>query len=143
MSENKSFSKWQDIRIKQLGFANNLILALALGVMGFAIKFIQDENFEPNNIQKSLIWIGGVLTLISILLGILLIINRLEDFRLTANIARKRETGNRKDLIADRESSRKLGKKTWKFFVWQTSTFFIGFLSFLILFLITMKDKII
>lgn len=143
MSDNKSFIKWQDIRIKQLGFANNLIIGLALGVMGFAIKFIQAENFEANSIQKMLIWIGGIAILISILLGLILIINRLEDFKLTAQIARKRESNNRQGIENDREKSKKLGKKTWNYFVWQVSTFFVGFLIFSIVFLFSMKDKIL
>lgn len=66
MENNKSYLKWQGIRISQLGFANNLIIVLAIALLGFIIDFIQTENLTLSSVQKFLFWIGCSLVLISI-----------------------------------------------------------------------------
>jgi hypothetical protein len=38
MADNDNFTRWQNIRIMQLGFANNLIILLAVGLLGFSIN---------------------------------------------------------------------------------------------------------
>lgn len=138
----KSYLKWQDIRINQLGYANNLIIALAVALLGFTIKFIQTEDLILSNFQKVLFWIICSLIIISVGLGIYVVLNRLEDFKLTAQIARKRETNERDGIENDRLKSEKLGKKTWNSFIWQIVTFLGSFLCLLILVLISLKEII-
>ncbi|PHN95485.1 hypothetical protein CSC80_09205 [Maribacter sp. 6B07] len=140
---NKSYLKWQDIRIKQLGYANNLIIALAVAVLGFAINFIQTEDLILSSFQKKLFWVASSLIIISIGLGIFVILNRLEDFKLTAQIARKRDKNERDRIEDDRLKSEKMGKKTWNSFIWQIVTFLVSFLCLLILVLISLKEIII
>ncbi len=140
---NKSYLKWQDIRIKQLGYANNLIIALAVAVLGFAINFIQTEDLILSSFQKKLFWVASSLIIISIGLGIFVILNRLEDFKLTAKIARKREKNERDGIEDDRLKSERMGKKTWNSFIWQIVTFLVSFLCLLILVLISLKEIII
>lgn len=140
---NKSYLKWQDIRIKQLGYANNLIIALAVAVLGFAINFIQTEDLILSSFQKKLFWVASSLIIISIGLGIFVILNRLEDFKLTAQIARKREKNERDGIEDDRLKSERMGKKTWNSFIWQIVTFLVSFLCLLILVLISLKEIII
>ncbi|WP_299065529.1 hypothetical protein [uncultured Polaribacter sp.] len=135
--------KWQDIRIKQLGYANNLIIALAVAVLGFAINFIQTEDLILSSFQKKLFWVASSLIIISIGLGIFVILNRLEDFKLTAKIARKREKNERDGIEDDRLKSERMGKKTWNSFIWQIVTFLVSFLCLLILVLISLKEIII
>ena len=139
---SKSYLKWQDIRITQLGYANNLIIALAIALLGFTIKFIQTEDLILSNFQKVLFWIICALIIISIGLGIFVVLNSLEDFKLTAQIARKRETNERDGIENDRLDSKKLGKKTWNCFIWQIVTFLVSFLCLLILVLISLKEII-
>ena len=69
-------------------------------------------------------------------------INRLEDFRLTAKIARNREKNNRENIQADRNVAKIMGKKTWNGFVWQIVTFGVSFLCFSITILIEYWDKL-
>jgi hypothetical protein len=142
MENNKSYLKWQDIRISQLGFANNLIIVLAVALLGFIIDFIQTENLTLICIQKFLFWIGCSLIIISIGLGIFVVINRLADFKLTAGIARKRETNERDGIESDRIESKRLGGKTWNGFIWQIVAFIVSFLLLLIMVLISLKDII-
>lgn len=143
MKNNDSFVRWQNIRIAQLGFANNLLIALAVALVGFTLEFIQADELILNCIQKILFWIGIVLCVISMALGVFVVINRLEDFKLTAQIARKRETENTSGINEDRAVTDKLGKKTWNCFIWQVVTFSIGFLLLLIMILIELIDIIV
>jgi hypothetical protein len=142
MEENISYSKWQNIRISQLGFANNLIIALGVALLGYIIDFIQTENLILTCLQKSLFWVGCSLIIFSISFGIFVVLNRLEDFKLTARIARKRESKERDGIENDRIESKKLGKKTWNRFIWQISTFIVSFLILLVMVLISLKDII-
>lgn len=141
MSVNESYLRWQDIRINQLGFANNLIIGLSVGLIGFSLNFI--ENQEVLSLaQKSFFWLGCGLELISLLLGILLVWNRLEDFRLTAKIALIRESGNKEGLEVMRTDSTKLGEKTWKYLNFQMIAFFVGFVCITILYILANSEKL-
>jgi len=141
MADNDSYTRWQNIRITQLGFANNLIILLAVGLLGFSMTFLKDVA-TLSFYQKIFFWFSCISILASICFGITVIINRLDDFKITAQIARKRETGNRDGIENDREESKEMGKRTWNYFITQVSTFLIGFLCLLILILIEYKDKI-
>ncbi len=142
MTDKESYIRWQNIRITQFGFANNLIIGLSIAQVGYIVNFIQSDNLVLNCFQKILFWFGGGLSLVSIALGIFVVFNRLEDFRLTAKIAKNRESDIIESLETDRKKSMKLGKKSWNTFIWQTSTFIIGFLLLLIIILIELKSII-
>lgn len=139
----KSYLKWQDIRITQLGYANNLIIALAVALFGFTIKFIQTEDLILSNFQKVLFWIICALIIISVGLGIYVVLNRLEDFKLSAQIARKRETNKRDGIENDRLKSERLGNITWNIFIWQIVTFIVSFLCLFLLVLNSLKEIIL
>ncbi|WP_422353887.1 hypothetical protein [Roseivirga pacifica] len=139
---NESYIRWQNIRITQLGFANNLILGISIALIGFMLDFLQTDDLVLNSCQKFLFWVGGSLTLVSIGFGLYVVFNKLDDFRLTAQIARKRETGKTDGIEDDRTESKVLGTKTWNCFIWQVSTLIVGFLLNLVLVLIEIKDII-
>jgi hypothetical protein len=88
---NESYIRWQNIRITQLGFANNLIITLTVASLGYLMNFINSHNIL-NFFQKLLFWISSTLLIFSCFVGLLVIINRLEDFKITAQIAKKRES---------------------------------------------------
>jgi hypothetical protein len=138
---NESYIRWQNIRITQLGFANNLIIGLSVGLLGYLMSFIT-KSISFNLFQKILIWFCCPLLLISCLMGLLLIINRLEDFRITSQIARKRELGENVDIKILRSQTKEIGKKTWNLFIWQVSTFFLGFVCIIAIILINFIQKI-
>ena len=142
MSKQDSFIRWQNITINQLGFVNNLIVVLAIGLIGYSINFIQNEKIILISVQKVFFWIGGILLLSSITLGILTSINRLRDFKLTAKIARKRESKQLEDIEENREKSKELGIVTWSLLISQIITFGIGFILTLITVIIEYFDKI-
>lgn len=94
------FSKWQTKQIDLLTFCINLMFTISIAVSGFIIS-----NQDKNLFKDKLIWGNCSLTktslcllILSATLGILAVISRLNDFRLTKNTikARRRiyELGN-------------------------------------------------
>lgn len=142
MNNQDRFTRWQLIRINQLTFLNNLILGLSIALLGYIFHYINQDAIYLNKPQKFLFWASLLFTLSSIFLAIILAINRLEDFKKTANIARKKDTKEFNTLQNERTETKILGKRTWCLFYWQIATFFISFIVFAILILIEIFDKI-
>lgn len=130
-----SFVRWQAIAIAQMGYAVNLILTFATAALGFALATIKNLS------QKSPCWGGcflvlaGISLMISITIGICCVLNRLRDFRESAQIARKRERweddGVGKTWIDDqlrcrRRRNEERGKLSNKLFDRQVRSFGLG-----------------
>jgi hypothetical protein len=105
------------------------------------ITFLEDVS-SLTICQKFFFWSSCILILVSIGFGIALIVNRLNDFKITAQIALRIKNGKRDGIENDRQESKEMGKQTWNYFTIQVSTFLVGFLCLLILVLIEYKDKI-
>lgn len=141
--ERKRFARWQQIRITQLSYIVNLIIAISCACLGFMINFISDLNSELSFCTKILFWTGSILTITSIGLAIVLSIIRLENFRITALIALDTDRENISDSHNHRKKSKKYDKQTWCLFIWQMSTFFVGLFAFLIAVLIEFRKMIL
>ena len=142
MTEYKRFSRWQQIRINQLGFVNNLILGLSIGVIVYITNFLISTNISLSFYQKLFFWIGAILILISILVGISLAIIRLENYRVTARKALKNDKKEKEGMKLLRDKSDCLDKITWILFYFQIGTFLISFLAFVLLFFLEIQHKI-
>ena len=122
-----SFIRWQSTTITQLTYSVNLILGLAVGVLGFQVALLLNDKFNPIAWQKCAFSISMFLLVLSVALGIWCVINRLRDFRATAKAARMREDGKpNEDTQPYRDLYKKLGKRTWVLFWWQVGTFGVG-----------------
>jgi uncharacterized membrane protein len=153
MAERKeSFVRWQGIAITQLGYAVGLILSFATASLGFALTLIKDKDYDPICSAKVLMLVCLASLITSIALGLLCVLNRLWDFRITKEIAKEREelesqgkTANEiKPLLHEkREKSRFLGERTWSLFWWQIGTFAMGIAALIIAFVIAYCDKIL
>jgi hypothetical protein len=151
----ESFIRWQGRSIQQMGFFNNLLLGLATGLLAFQtqLAFNQKVSLVPCEI---VVLVTSILVLFaSILVGGSLAWNRLNDFRITAQIARKHEKvarqrkneeqdnigevrrksehlGERDDIEKLRRKSERLGERTWNLIQWQATLFVVGGLLLLI-----------
>ncbi len=122
-----SFVRWQSITIGQLTYAINLILSFSVATLGFQVTLLLSDKFKPVSWQKCSFSLSLFLLFASIILGVLVVINRLRDFRATTKAARKREEGAlEKDIEQYQILYRKLGKSTWYLFWWQLGTFSVG-----------------
>ena len=109
--------RWTDRTLSQLSFYNNLLLTLSIGFLSFAYKMerIEDINISfKNNIDWSLTLyvISITMTTFSILLGLVISLSRLYDFRLTRQVNQIRQR-------AWEHSDKKLDEKTPDKFSWR------------------------
>jgi hypothetical protein len=131
--------RWQQLRISQLSYTNNLILTLTLGMLAFSVSKIGlriPDNFSLFFLISS----SFSSLLLSLLIGIILTINRLCDFRITTKIIRfeKRKYELQatykklnipiiKNYIYTlKKKARELGKATWILLYVQLGLFLAG-----------------
>jgi hypothetical protein len=124
-TQNERFVRWQKISIEHLGFCNNLILAIAIAALSYSVTLTQDKTFVAARTAHP--YLGPVLFIalgalsLSVVLGLLCMLNRLRDFRATAQRA--------KDSLAavSKEEVGQMGKITWILFYSQAWTFMAAF----------------
>lgn len=138
--DNSSFAGWQEKRIEQFGFVNNLFIALASGFLILeAQSFLGEAAFKVTEA----LFIGGttVLMFASLLVGCALAINRLLSFRNTAKIARKRETKQRDGIENLRTLTDAIDGRSWNMLWWQTGLFILGSTLFVVLIILEIITK--
>lgn len=137
------FVRWQNITIKQLGFTTNLILTITVGVIGFVVNKIADENFKITSNGKALFIIGLFSLFLSFIMGIVINLTRLYDFRKTTRIVRKKMK-NEKDseLYVLKKATECLGKASWIIFRIQIISFAFALTFILLSFIIIYSDKL-
>lgn len=125
--QNGSFIRWQSRSIEELGKAVNLLLTLCLATIGFVLAKLLDKDFKFQNCSSNTIVIIGVfILLISTILLLVLMYNRLQAFKKTTEIARKREKNERNDIDTLRLEVKKKDKCTWMLFHYSINTFIVG-----------------
>src|SRR5688500_13145415 len=122
MPNHDRFIRWQSITIQHFSSTTNLILSLATGLLAFNSLLLIENKFESACAFNTAIF-GMILMLLSVLFAIACMINRLHDFRLTAQIARKDVEGG--SVSQDRDEAKVIGKLTWVLLYLQLSMFII------------------
>jgi hypothetical protein len=130
--DRESFARWQSTTIQQLGYSINLVLALSTASLGFAFTLTRDGDFAAHCLAKALSSTSLLLFTLSTSLGIAVTLNRLFDFRKTAQIALDRERWCEQEVsVSDIDSRlserraqvRRLGDRTWWLFYCQIASF--------------------
>ena len=85
---SERYAKWQDKTREQLSFFNNLLLTLCVGFLSFVFANSHyTKKIEISSENKNFyIIVSIILISLSILSGLLVVINRLYDFRITSHI---------------------------------------------------------
>ena len=123
----ESSIRWQGRTIEQFGYVLNLILGLSVAALGFGVSLISNEHFVRTGWQNCVFVTSLLFLMLSIAMAIWCIINRLRDFRATAETARKREDGMSPiELQPLRTLTKTLGEKTWILFWFQVGSFGLG-----------------
>jgi hypothetical protein len=118
------FIRWQNRTIEQMGYAVNLILGLAVATLGFSHNLLSSSpEFTPIDFAKFCFTSSLFSTVTLIILGIWCVITRLEDFRITKDVARAEERASPTGQNGPRSKMNNLGKRTWILFRWQWRTF--------------------
>jgi hypothetical protein len=122
-----SFVRWQAITIGQLTYAINLVMGLSVATLGFQVALLLGDNFTPTGLQKCAFVLSLFALMISVVFGVVVVINRLRSFRETMRTARAREKAKEAAIIeGHRQLYRKLDKRTWWLFWWQVGAFASG-----------------
>lgn len=138
-----SFIRWQFISINQFSYVVNLLIVLSVSTVGFSVSLLFKNEFLPVDRSKFL-FTGALFTqLFSLVFGFWCNIYRLNNFRLTMDIARKRELGAEShDLACLRQKTEKLGKEIWLIFWWQFVMFCVGILMLTFALMIICRNKL-
>lgn len=119
-----SFIRWQSVTREHFTFTSNVVLGLATGLLAF----ISERLLTGVPLQCHILLLAGMAALSLVLsIGIALwcSINRLKDFRATAQIARHRY---RNEVVPqeDRLETKVLGERSWQLFKLQLILFGLG-----------------
>jgi hypothetical protein len=138
------FTRWQNNAITQLTFSINVFLGLAAAVLGYAVSLLTSDKFAFNGISRFLFAGAMLCQLFSLLAGIVVVITRTLDFRLTARITRNIQ--KKRDVAQTelwRKKAKALGRTSWRLFWMQIFFFVVGILSLLASVFITYKDRVL
>jgi cytosine/uracil/thiamine/allantoin permease len=141
---DESFIRWRDTTRTHLGHTNNLVIGLSVGLLAYCGTLLGQSDFKPIGISRSLfLWTMGVLLSCAIL-GIACTVNRLLDFRLTAETVKKRDRENATDadLQPLRAKTRRYGFATWAFLWLQLASFAGGVILFVVAFISIYGNKL-
>lgn len=119
-----SFVRWQAVTVAQLTYAINLLLTFAVATLGFQVALLAGDKFSlAASWQKCLFSLSIFVLGVSIIFGLVVVVNRLRSFRATMRAARAREKGDTEALTVNRAKYTILDRRTWCLFWWQAGTF--------------------
>jgi polyferredoxin len=135
-NETGRFQRWQKIAVDQLSYALNLIFTLSIAALGYCFSLLRDGAFKPGVSAKCTMLLAIASLAASAFCGLACIINRLWDFRGTAQRARGREDAPTQDEL------RGLGRRTWVLFYCHCAMFSLGVVALAIALLLTYSGKL-
>jgi hypothetical protein len=118
MDENEPYTRWQGFRISQLGVSIALFLTFSVATLGFSANILVQSTYPITNcLAKVFFLLSIAFGLVSVLLGSLTCLVRLEDFRNTARVVRHRsDRSMASEVDRWRKASERLGRWTWGLF---------------------------
>jgi hypothetical protein len=134
--KHEAFQRWHDHQIEQFGAAGNTLFAVASAAFGYSLTLLSDSNQSLVRSHTICFELFTSAFAVSSILGIISILNRLFDFRLTARrhkLRDKRDAEKNDRKIKeehDREASalykttRRMGYWTW-FLLYAQGLFFL------------------
>lgn len=143
LQSNDRFVRWHTVLREYLTFLHNALTAVAIAIVGGLIALLQEKEFMPESCGKFFFTSGLILCLLSLLVGCLLALNRLKDFRLTVEKIKSELTNPTfDDLKETKESIKLLGKITWWMFRLQVYFLLLGIASLIVSFVYIYNDKL-
>lgn len=126
-----SFRHWQSKSIDQKQNTSSMLLGLSGAALGFSVSLLPESQTYIGCAASVFFHLCVAMHLASITCGVAFSINRVRDFDLTAQIARKRElTPNQPSLKKMRETVRHWGRISRRLYMWQAILFAVGALTF-------------
>lgn len=112
-NNNESFVRWQQLTLAERSKAINLFLGALFATLGFVITRLVDKDFVfYSPYSKAAILLGSAVGLISICCFIIMILNRLKDFRISTELARLGYIKDNGNISTLKKQAEKTGKIT-------------------------------
>lgn len=128
----ESFRNWQARSIDQKQSASSLLIALAGGAIAFVAHLLSQATEYVGFLASVTYVLAFVLHALSIGAGLAFTLNRVRDFDLTAQVARKRESDPKYlGLKKMRLQLRRWGRLTRRLYAMQVILFGLGMAAFI------------
>jgi hypothetical protein len=134
--KNDRFIRWQKVAIDQLGYSLNLIFTLTIAGLGYFFSLLRDKDFVPGCSAKCALLLSFVALAFAASSGIFCTLNRLRDFRGTAQRAHESADAPSQDEL------RSVGRITWGLFYAELLAFTLGITALAIALLLTYGGKL-
>lgn len=143
INSNDRFVRWQTVLREHLTNMNNLLLTIAIGVVGFLVSLMKEPDFKLICCEKLFFSAGLIFLFLSVLTGIVTGLCRLIDFRGTVKTIKTEQIGESMSEIEDLKRMTKLyGKHTWGWFYAQIISFGLGMILLFIAFSMIFEEKL-
>jgi hypothetical protein len=142
---NDSFTRWQERLLNLRTHTINVFLGIDLATIGFIVSKILEKDFAFKNSFGAICLMSAcILLLVNTIIILLLMLNRLNGFRKTTAIARKRSDTNiaGEELQKLRDESLENDNRTYWLFEVSTVLFSVGEFLAVIGFIIQIWSKI-
>jgi len=137
------FVRWQTILREHFTFTINLLLTVSIATTGFLLSLLNNTNFIPSgNSQKLFFTTGLIFVLLSVVMGLVVSLNRLNDFRFTLKKI-NHQLKDINDIAEIKDIVDFSGKFSWIIFYLQVGTLCIGYISLIISFYLIFRIKLI
>ncbi len=123
------FVRWQRYTMNQLTFSLNLFFGLSVAALAYALSIVRDEELLLCGFSKYSLLTSILSLCLAIFISCTLVINRLLDFRFTANKIRTDEHYQADESVVYAYRSRILGRFTWRLFGAQVLMMGVGLIS--------------
>lgn len=143
MSDDRSYRWWRKILIDQLGYAINLVLTLTVAALAYWFSLLRDSAFRPSGAPSTWLFSQQGWMVVSFfalgfaaLCGLACVLNRLSDFRGTAQRVLKHPDAPEKWELRLR------GRVTWWLFRLELVGFALGIAALAMSLLLTYGGKL-
>jgi hypothetical protein len=126
INSHPRFVRWQENLRNQLTFLNNLLIIIAIGIVGYIFDFLKDLNDKSYHFKSCTLVFGLILTICSLTIGIITAISRMLDNRFTLNKIREELVGEIIKMNDLKRWVKLFSKLTWILFIVQIWSFFFG-----------------
>lgn len=137
------YKRWEDRRIEQFGFVNNLLIGLSSVLLFWMLQGALEEKLPVYDRVFWAVLISGVCFFLSMMCGLSLALNRLADFRKTATLIKTENERayyvekhdndqvqkQKSEIDQKKKENSEIGVWSWRLICAQFSLFFLGFLS--------------
>lgn len=112
------FSDWQERTQNLRTHTISVFLGISLATIGFVLSRISDDSFKMlNTAAKTFFIFAGIFLVAHVVVSLVLMLNRLEGFRTTTKIVRKKDTHDLSNIEEMRDKSLDIDRRTHCLFI--------------------------